>query len=339
MPQFELPPNQHLAAPGKWPLVGEREPPSILEPWTIRVVGNVTSPCSWTLQELKELPQVEQSIDIHCVTRWSQLGAVFRGVLLREVVARVVPLPTANFVSFVAHSNRNHSTSLPLRDSIELKAMLAFECNGGDLPVEHGGPVRVIVPNRYFYKSVKWLECIELHEEDRLGYWERVAGYHNHADPWREERYMAPALDRQTTARAIAQRNFEKLDLRSIAADSRNLSGLNARNAILRDADFRHATLMAACFDAANLSNAHFEYADLRDASFLDADVEGANFAGADLRGADLRGASLFGATFVIESPTLIPANINCTTRMDLAAIEQLAPLQQEFVLRFMRDS
>jgi hypothetical protein len=186
---------------------------------------------------------------------------------------------------------------------------------------------------------LKWLAEVELLAEDRLGYWEATAGYHNHADPWREERYMAPGLTRQQAAAILATRDWSSCELRSIGAAGRELRGLIAQRALLRDADFRGCDLQDALFREANLSNAHLERADLRRASFAEADCEGANFSGADLRGADFSGASLFGASFCAElaagSEEASPAAlIDRTTRIDVQAIEQLTPVQQEFVRR-----
>jgi Oxidoreductase molybdopterin binding domain/Pentapeptide repeats (8 copies) len=246
------------------------------------------------------------------------------------------PIP-ARFVSFSARSERNHSTSLVLSEAIELGTLIALDCEGEPLSAEHGGPVRVIVPGRYFYKSLKWLAGVELLAEDRLGYWEATAGYHNHADPWREERYIAPGLSKQQAATVLASRDWSGRNLLSIDAAGRQLRGLVAHRALLRNANFRRCDLREARFREANLSNAHFQGADLRGASFTNADCEGANFSGADLRGADFGGASLFGASFCSEADAGEPAavtQLDSTTRIDSAAIEQLTPQQQEFVRR-----
>jgi hypothetical protein len=212
-----------------------------------------------------------------------------------------------------------------------------LDCEGQPLAAEHGGPVRVVVPGRYFYKSLKWLAGIELLAEDRLGYWESTAGYHNQADPWREERYIAPGLTKQEVAAVLASRDWSGRDLLSIDAGGRELRGLVAERALLRNANFRRCDLRDAVFREANLSNAHFQNADLRGANFAGADCEGANFNGADLRGADFSGASLFGASFCSEAdPGERAAHLDGTTRIDTAAIEQLTPRQQEFVRRML---
>jgi DMSO/TMAO reductase YedYZ molybdopterin-dependent catalytic subunit len=339
-----LPPNQQLAAPGKWPVVGEKKPRPGSAPWRVSVCGLAARPRIWTLEELLALPQVERTVDIHCVTRWSRVGATFTGIPLRVLVEQCQPLPEARYISFVARSDRNHSTSLPLADALDLDTLVAFTFEGRPLDEVHGGPVRTVVPGRYFYKSLKWLERIELLAEDRLGYWEADIGYHNIADPWKEQRYIAANLDRHEVRELLRKRDFSSRDLRGLEADHLDLTGLNARGAALRDAHFQKANLQDACFDGANLSNAHLEGAILRGASFCPhqeqiADVEGANFRGADLRGAVFTAASLFGATFCPgpgDSQNWGAALIDQTTRMDEPTIATLAatPLQEEYVRR-----
>jgi hypothetical protein len=270
------------------------------------------------------------------VTRWSNLGTTFDGALLANLIEQSEPTRAARFVSFVAQSARNHSSSLPLGEAIELGTMLAARYEGQPLPVEHGGPVRAVVPGRYFFKSVKWVRKIELLAEDRLGYWEGQAGYHNRADPWRGERYMAPGLSRQQMQAILATRDFSGRDLRSIDATGCDLSGLRAAGTLLRDARFDRCKLAGADFSGANLSNAMLRGADLRGANFAGADVEGADFTAADLRGADFRGASLTAATFCDAGETATGphgAIIDPTSRFDLASLDDLMPPQLEYVL------
>lgn len=264
----------------------------------IRVTGCVETSQAWSLEQLQRLAPTARTMDIHCVTRWSMFDMEVTGVLLAELLSICCPRSDARFVSFISYSQRRHSTSLPLDEALSLGTIIATQMAGKPIPPEHGGPIRNIVPGKYFYKSVKWLAEIELLPEDRLGYWEAESGYHNGADPWHEQRYMAPTLDKRQAARLIESRNFNGLNLRSINAAGRNLEGLEAIASQLRDADFRQAQLAGANFSRANLSNAHFEQSDLRRATFRGADLEGANFSGADLRGADLSEASLFGSTF-----------------------------------------
>jgi DMSO/TMAO reductase YedYZ molybdopterin-dependent catalytic subunit len=329
-----LPPNQHLAAPGKWPVVGEKAPRQNDDsPWTITVSGNVEREIVWTLPEFDALPAVEQTVDIHCVTRWSRLGVRFGGVLLRTVLEMARPLPDARFVSFIARSERNHSTSLPLADALALGVLIARTHEGQAIETIHGGPVRTITPGRYFYKSLKWLERIELLSDDRLGYWEDEAGYHNRAEPWAEERYLAPSVTRQEMAKLLQARDISGLDLRGVEASGRNLSGLKAIGAKLRDARFIAADLRGADFTSANLSNARLNDANLENAILFGADGEGADFIGADLRGADFTGASLFGATFCTSDSTT-GANMDRTTIILPAALSALAPVQEAYVRR-----
>ncbi len=337
---MQLPPGQQLVSPAKWPLVGERTAQVPASGWTIRVGGLVDAPCVMSPVDLRALRQIERTVDIHCVTRWSKPAVRFGGVLLSDLLDHTRARANARFVSFAAHSARGHSTSLVLSEAVELGTLLALDCEGLPLALEHGGPVRVVVPGRYFYKSLKWLAQVELLAEDRLGYWEGTAGYHNHADPWREERYMAAGLTKAEAAAILAKRDWSNRELRSIDASGRELRGLFACGAILRDADFRGCDLREADFSQANLSNAHFQGADLRGANFTGADCEGADFGRADLRGADFGGASLFGASFGGESDDIgldsDLALLDGSTQLDAGAIEQLTPKQQEFVRRLL---
>jgi uncharacterized protein YjbI with pentapeptide repeats len=194
----------------------------------------------------------------------------------------------------------------------------------------------MVIPEKYFYKSLKWLERIDLLAEDRLGYWEREAGYHNGADPWLEQRYIVPNLDRKMIAEALGKRDFTSKTFQGLDARGLYLAGLKAHGALLRDANFQYVNLEQACFDSANLSNAHLEGSNLRNATFINADVEGANFRGADLRGANFTGASIFGTTFYPEnieaSRCFGPSQIDCTTCIDEVAIDTLTPSQQLFI-------
>ena len=303
--ETELPPNQHLTAPGKWPVVGGKQPRMGDDsPWTVTVSGLVETPRAFTLPDLRHLPNVARTVDIHCVTRWSRLGVRFSGVPLAVLLDLCKPLPEARVISFVARTHRNHSTSLPLTDALELETLVALTHQGEPLEMTHGGPVRTVVPGRYFYKSVKWLERIELLAEDRLGYWEAEAGYHNHADPWQEERYIAPDVTALDLKRLLQERDISGRDLRGVRAEGRNLAGLKAVGALLRDGRFEGANLAGADFTGANLSNAHLQGADLTGAKFTGADVEGAAFEGAILTNADFAGASLFGTTGLNATPS-----------------------------------
>jgi len=146
----------------------------------------VESPLRLTYDELQALPQTEITTDIHCVTRWSRFYTSFRGVRWSELAMRAKPKPTAHFV--VAHAEQGFTSNLPLEALDEQNALVAWQADGEPLTPDHGWPLRLVVPSRYFWKSAKWLRGLELRSRDELGFWERY-GYHNDADPWKEERY------------------------------------------------------------------------------------------------------------------------------------------------------
>ena len=329
-----LPPGQQLVGAEKWPIVGEREPLPTEGLWQLEITGAVHRPLQLNLNELIALPQTRLKMDIHCVTRWSKYDVTFEGIALKHVLDLAGLKSDANFISFVANTERQHSTSLTVSQAIDHQTLLALSANGEPLLKKHGGPLRNVVPGKYFYKSVKWLHRIEILTEDRLGYWEAETGYHNHADPWKEERFMAPNIDRRTAAKLIANKSFANQDLRSLNASRMNLSQLDARSALLRNADFRYSDLTESNFQDANLSNARFRSALLSKSSFLRADLEGADFAGADLRNSDLTNASLFGASFcdVENGQILNPANMDKTTLIHPSQLENLTETQFQFV-------
>lgn len=335
----QLPPGQQLVAPRKWPVIGEREPRPGSERWTVEVAGQVAGPRVWALEELKRLPVCTRTIDIHCVTRWSKLAVEFHGVSLLEVIRHSEPLHDARYVSFVARSERGHSTSLPLEDLEPLDPIFAWEANGEPLAIEHGGPLRVIVPGRYFYKSLKWLTRIELLTDDKLGFWESTAGYHNTADPWRQQRYIATSLTKQEARTILKSRDFRDRDLRGIEAPGYDLAGLQAQGSKLRNANFQGANLHKATFDRANLSNANLRLADLRETSFLGVDLEGADLSGADVRGAVFSEASLVAATFVdlLQTGAKNGAVIDASTKFDSRVFDELTPEQAEYISQWVK--
>ena len=330
-----LPPGQQLVAPGKWPYVGERSPAKSAQPWSLTVTGSISAPTSFAIEDLWQFPQTEITTDIHCVTRWSKFDARFEGVLLEDLLNRFEVSQRAQFVSFVARSDRQHSSSLPLSEALDLGVLLATRYEGKALPMQHGGPLRGIVPGRYFYKSVKWLERIELLEDDQPGYWESESGYHNGADPWREQRYIASSVSKREAATLIANRDFRGQDLLSIDVSSLDLSGLRAARAIMRNSNFQNTQLANADFRQANLSNALFRNADLQQACFENADLEGADFTNADLRAVNFSGASLFGATFCRLQPSgeiSEVAKFDAQTQFAEDAFEALTDVQQKVV-------
>ena len=180
-----LPPGQYLT--DKWPVLhAGGVPDTDLATWDFRVFGEVETPVTLTWDDLDALPKTENVQDIHCVTRWSRFDARFSGVHWREVAKLVRPKPSARFV--VAHAEQGFTSNVPLEFLEDEFALLATEADGEPLTPEHGWPLRLVIPGKYFWKSAKWLRAIELRATDEPGFWERY-GYHNDADPWREERY------------------------------------------------------------------------------------------------------------------------------------------------------
>jgi DMSO/TMAO reductase YedYZ molybdopterin-dependent catalytic subunit len=182
-----VPPGQSRTP--KWPVLDASGPPTIdLAKWRLRIEGLVASPAEWNWDEFRKLPRVKVFSDFHCVTRWSRLGNVWEGVSTAKLVELAGgAAPAAKFV--LAHGyDYGWSTNLPLSDFLSEDALVAMLHDGEPLTPEHGGPVRLIVPRLYAWKSAKWLSGIELMDADRAGFWERN-GYHMHGDPWTEQRY------------------------------------------------------------------------------------------------------------------------------------------------------
>jgi len=180
-----LPPGQVLT--DKWPVLHYGDVPRYdMRNWSLRIHGLVENETTLTIDQVKALPTTTVHCDIHCVTTWSRLDNDFVGVPFGEIIRLVEPHPSAHFVIF--HCYAGFTTSLPLEALLDDDVLLTWLHDGEELKPEHGFPLRALVPKRYFWKSAKWLESIEFVEHDQLGFWER-AGYHNEADPWKEERY------------------------------------------------------------------------------------------------------------------------------------------------------
>lgn len=284
------------------------------------------------------MPQITRPIDVHCVTRWSKPAMEFTGVPLATLIgdgSSSIWNSQAKFVSFISRSERRHSTSLPLDDVISLEPLIALAAQGEPISMEHGGPIRIVVPGKYFYKSVKWLEEIEFLAIDKLGYWEADAGYHNEADPWKEQRYIASTISKQKAKQLIEDRDFCGLDLLSLDARGRDLSGLKATQAQLRNCRFDECQLQRADFCKANLSNASLCRSSLLEADFSHSDLEGADLSGSDLRGASFVNASLFGATFCHTGMDGNPINgaiVDATTRFSANSLDALTDFQQAYI-------
>ncbi|HEX3274982.1 MAG TPA: sulfite oxidase-like oxidoreductase [Gemmatimonadales bacterium] len=183
-----LPPGQIVTR--KWPVLHYGTVPSVdLGAWRFTVGGAVANPVSLGWEELMALPRGETVCDIHCVTRWSRYDNVFGGVPVQAVLALARPSAAARFA--LVHAAQEFTTNLPLGDLDRPANLLALTHNGEPLVPEHGGPVRLLVPHLYFWKSAKWVTGIQLLEEDYPGFWEQN-GYHMRGDPWREERFGRP---------------------------------------------------------------------------------------------------------------------------------------------------
>lgn len=180
-----LPPGQHRVS--KLPVLDLGIHPAI-DPaeWRLSIHGLVSHPLELTWEALQTYPQVVITADIHCVTHWSCLDVSWSGVAMKHLLEIVQPQPEGRFVTL--HCYDNYTTNLPLAALLDDDVLLAHSVNGEPLSVEHGGPVRLVVPKRYFWKSAKWIKAIEIHAEDRPGFWE-VRGYHNEAFPWEEQRF------------------------------------------------------------------------------------------------------------------------------------------------------
>src|SRR6476659_6128666 len=180
-----LPPGQYLTE--KWPVLhAGTVPRTDLATWNFKISGEVEEPLTLTYDELQALPQTEITVDIHCVTRWSRFDTSFRGVHWRELAKLVQPRPSARYV--LAHAEQGFTANIPLEALEDESALLAYEADGAPLTPDHGRPLRLVVPSRYFWKSAKWLRGLELLSADQPGFWERY-GYHNDADYWQEQRY------------------------------------------------------------------------------------------------------------------------------------------------------
>ena len=197
-----IPPGQTETR--KWPVLHYGEVPRYAPgKWDFRCFGLVAEEKRWTREDLRALPQVEVTSDIHCVTTWSRRGASFRGVRVRDLIAGLTRKPGADYV--LIHADPGYTTNLPLADLMSDDVLLATHEGGKPLSDEHGGPVRLVVPQLYFWKSAKWVRGFEFTDIDVPGFWER-AGYHMRGDPWREERYRDSETHAMQRMRAEAKK-------------------------------------------------------------------------------------------------------------------------------------
>lgn len=154
--------------------------------WDFRAEGLVQNPVRLSFEEFSRLPKTISVSDFHCVTGWSRLDNEWEGVLFNGICDLVRPLKEANYVTVACQDQ--YTTSLPLQELLNPDVLLAYKFENSPLPIEHGGPLRLIVPKKYAYKSAKWVRKLRFTKDQELGYWE-TRGYSNSADPWKEERY------------------------------------------------------------------------------------------------------------------------------------------------------
>jgi DMSO/TMAO reductase YedYZ molybdopterin-dependent catalytic subunit len=187
-PQREgLPPGQYDVGSG-WPVLTAEVAPRIdPEHWSMTVDGRVANPQTWSWAEMHALAQSEYHGNIHCVTTWSKFDTTFGGVSVDVLLEAVSPQPDATHV--LGTSTTGYTTNLPLEHIRDGKAWIVWTFDGLPLPREHGGPVRLLVPHLYFWKSAKWITKLTLLDHDQQGFWERN-GYHDLGDPWLEQRYQ-----------------------------------------------------------------------------------------------------------------------------------------------------
>jgi DMSO/TMAO reductase YedYZ molybdopterin-dependent catalytic subunit len=180
-----VPPGQYLTE--RFPvLTYGRNPAYELDDWSLSIWGEVEEPYSLRWDELMALEQVTVTTDIHCVTRWSKLDTAWTGVRVRDVLDRARVTPEGRFV--MAHCDGGYTTNVPLDALYDDDVLLAHQYDGKPLEHDHGAPLRLLVPKRYFWKSAKFVRQLEVMAEDRQGFWE-LNGYHDDADPWTEQRH------------------------------------------------------------------------------------------------------------------------------------------------------
>lgn len=154
--------------------------------WQLRLFGLVANEITLSWTQFTALPQSRILSDMHCVTRWSQLDMDWEGVSARDLIMLAAPRETARYVTI--HGYDDYTTNLPLAALLDDDVLIAHSVFGAPLSIDHGWPARMVVPKRYAWKGAKWISAIEFHDKDHPGFWE-VRGYHNDADPWKEERF------------------------------------------------------------------------------------------------------------------------------------------------------
>ena len=180
-----LPKGQYLT--DRFPVLHVGDVPSYgAGEWNLSITGLVDQPFTISLDELKAMPAATLTFDIHCVTKWSKFDTTRTGVRVRDLFERAGVQRRAKFV--VEHAEHGYTTNLPLADICTGEALVAYAYEGDDIEPIHGGPVRIVVPHLYFWKSAKWVRTLELRADDKAGFWEHN-GYHMYGDPFKEQRH------------------------------------------------------------------------------------------------------------------------------------------------------
>jgi DMSO/TMAO reductase YedYZ molybdopterin-dependent catalytic subunit len=180
----DLPPGQYLTE--DFPVLSAGPTPRIHpDRWELAITTEAGARHTWSWAQLLALPAEEPTVDLHCVTKWSKLATSWRGVSLDVLMEDVES--AADYA--MVHSYGGYTTNLPLEDLLDGQAWIAYSYDGEDVPSDHGGPARLLVPHLYLWKSAKWVRGIDLMLEDEPGFWESL-GYHDYGDPWREQRYQ-----------------------------------------------------------------------------------------------------------------------------------------------------
>jgi DMSO/TMAO reductase YedYZ molybdopterin-dependent catalytic subunit len=180
-----IPPGQYVV--DDFPVLSAGPTPrTALDDWSFTIDGSVDERASWSWQEFQALPSETFTVDIHCVTKWSKFDTTWTGVSVDTLLARVNS--EADYLT--AWSDGGYTTNLALEDVRGGRAWVVYSFGGQPLDPEHGGPARLLVPHLYFWKSAKWVRGVRLTVDDKPGFWE-AAGYHNHGDPWTEQRYWS----------------------------------------------------------------------------------------------------------------------------------------------------
>jgi DMSO/TMAO reductase YedYZ molybdopterin-dependent catalytic subunit len=190
MPNQKLPPGQYTV--NTWPVLTAGRFTEVdvdhADDWILEISGLVENPVTLTLKELKALNNTSENIDFHCVTTWSMLGTNWKGISWSDIEKLVKPSSEAKYVLQYSNDELGYTTGTDIEELRKPHVMIGFEHDGKPIPSQHGGPIRIINPNLYAYKSAKWLKKLEFLPAQKLGYWEQL-GYSEQADPWKEQRY------------------------------------------------------------------------------------------------------------------------------------------------------